>query len=214
MRKPIATVLVLCFFLLLCLSLPAVGQNGGASPKAPTSQDAEGGGAGYLPYSEPQPLGAGGLFGAILRAAFSLAIVIGLMYATLWLIRKFTGGATGAASGGAVRVVGRIYLSPKVVVYFLRLADELLVVGSNAGGVSLLTSIKDEGDIERIENDLRSASAQISGPAFSRFFDRSMTRFQKTLGREDSPFDDQLRTLNEQIGRLKGLARKRHGEEE
>ena len=38
---------------------------------------------------------------------------------------------------------------------------------------------------------------------------------QKTLEKEDSIFDDQLRMLNDQIGRLRGLARKkRRGDEE
>jgi flagellar biogenesis protein FliO len=110
--------------------------------------------------------------------------------------------------------VGRIHLSPKVVVYFLRIVDQLLVVGTNAGDVSLLMTIIDEHEIAQIEDALKGAYKSGSGSTFSRLFDKSMAKFQKTLEREDSIFDDQLRSLNEQIGRLRGLARKKEKHDE
>lgn len=217
MRKAIATALILCLLVVLCPARPATGQDVDRPSQAAAdtaSQNPEDKGAGYLPYAEPEALGSGGLFGAIVRTIFSLALVLALLYATLRVIRRFSGGVAGHSDEGSVRVVGRIYLSPKIVVYFLRLADELLVIGTNAGNISLLTSIKDERAIDLIENDLRSVRAGASGPAFSRFFNRSIAGFQKSLEREDSIFDDQLRTLNDQIGRLKGLARRRKSDEE
>ena len=216
MRKAIAAVAIFCLLALLCAPHPAIAQDGGGKSRAaePASQPSEDLGAGYLPYDDPTPLGTGGFFGAIVRTIFSLAFVLGLLYVTLWAIRRFTGGAAGPSAGGMVRVVGRIYLSPKIVVYFLRLADELLVIGTNAGDISLLTSITDEHTINRIENDLRSAQGGVAKPGFSRLFDRSMSRFQKTPEKDDSIFDDQLSMLNEQIGRLKGLARRKQSDEE
>jgi hypothetical protein len=52
------------------------------------------------------------------------------------------------------------------------------------------------------------------GIGFSRFFDKSLARFQKALEKDSSTFDDQLRVLNDQIGRLRGLTRKRRKDEE
>ncbi len=218
MKKGYAAVVILSLLLLLpspCLvngddPLPASHVTADNAP--PDSLDQ---GAGYLPYSDPVPLGSGGFFGAIIRAIFSLAIVIGLLYAVLWTIRKFTGGSAGPFSEGAVRLVGRVYLSPKVVIYFLRLADELLIIGTNTGNITLLTTIKDENQIVQIENAVKSVYTSGSGRTFSGFFDKSMSKFQKTLEKEDSIFDDQLRMLNDQIGRLRGLARKkRRGDDE
>ncbi len=216
MRKAITAAAIICLLALLCAPHPAIAQDGGGESRAaePASAPSEDLGAGYLPYDEPTALGTGGLPVQIVRMIFSLAFVLGLLYATLWVIRRFTGSVAGPSAGGAVRVVGRIYLSPKIVVYFLRLADELLVIGTNAGDISLLTSITDEDTISRIENDLRSAQGGAARPGFSRLFDRSMSRFQRTLEKEDSIFDDQLGMLNEQIGRLKGLARRKHKDEE
>lgn len=209
MRKPCVTALIFLSLLFLVFSPYSGNCEDGAVPSG-----AEDRGAGYLPYSEPTPLGYGGLFGAVVRTIFSLAIVIGLLYATLWVIKKFTGSAAGPYAPGAVGVVGRIYLSPKVVVYFVRLVDRLLVIGVNAGAISLLTTVEDEGEIAKIEEAIKGGYSYGSGPGFSRFFDKSMARFQKALDKEDSIFDEQLRTLNEQIGRLKGLARKRHRDDE
>ena len=215
MRKPFAAVLIL--ILLFLLYMPClVNAEDGSSNSSAAAQTASSGdeerGAGYLPYSEPTPLGYGGFFGAVVRTIFSLAIVLGLLYATLWFIRKVTGSVAGPSTQGAARVVGRIYLSPKVVVYFLRLLDKLLIIGTSAGSISLLATIEDEHEITQIEDALKGVHG--SGPGFSRFFDKSMAKFQKALDREDSIFDDQLRTLNDQIGRLRGLARKRQKDDE
>jgi len=217
MKKIVALALTFC--LLSLAGVQAVASDGDArhtskNAESSLSAPAEDRGAGYLPYSDPEPLGSGGLFGAILRAIFSLSIVLGLIYATLWVIRRFTGSSMGPSVDGPVRVVGRVYLSPKVVVHFLKLGNEMLVIGASAGSVSLLTTITDERQIAQIENALRSVHTHVSGMTFSRFFDRSLARFQRALEKEDTPFDDQLRMLNEQIGRLRGLARKRHRDED
>ncbi len=217
MRKTLAVALVMALLLLLPTVYRASGEDARpASKNAAASQSPSGEdrGAGYLPYSDPTPLGSGGLFGAIVRTIFSLAIVLGLLYATLWLIKKLTGGSMGPFSEGPMRVVGRIYLSPKAVIYFVRIVDELLVIGTNTGNISLLTTFTDEQQIGQIEKALKSVQAHVPGLGFSRLFDKSLARFQKVLEKEDSAFDDQLRGFNEQIGRLKGLARKRQRDEE
>ena len=217
MKKAIATAAIFCLLMALCLPSPTIGQDNGRAPDDASDsafQSPDDLGAGYLPYSEPAPLGPGGLFGAIVRTIFSLALVLGLLYATLWVIKRFSGGVAGPTAAGSVHVVGRIYLSPKVVVYFLKLSDELLVIGTNAGSISLLTSITDEDAVSRIENDLKSDRAGAGAPGFPRLFDRSLARFQKNMEGEHSMFEDQLRTLNDQIGRLKGLARRKRRDEE
>jgi flagellar biogenesis protein FliO len=209
MKTLLAVVVILSFACLPAMCLAAGPDN--AHPAATESGDR---GAGYLPYSDPAPMGGGGLFGAILRTVFSLAVVLGLLYATLWLIRKVSGGAAGPLAEGAVRVVGRVYLSPKVAIYFIRLAGELLVVGVSSGAISLLTTLKDERQILEVEEALRNVHAYASGLPFSRFFDKSLGMFQKTREGNQSVLDDQLRMLNDHIGRLRGLTRRRREDDE
>jgi len=211
MRKTTA-VLMLCFLILL--PTISLADNNNAPPPsknaATSSQNVQDKGAGYLPYSDPSPFGSGGFFGAMVRAIFSLAIV----YVTLLVIKKMTARSMGTSTEGSLQVVGRMYLNPKVVIHFVKIVDELLVVGVNSGNIALLTTIKDEQRIAQIENALRSTQPHMPGVGFSRFFDKSLARFQKALERDSGTFDDQLRVLNDQIGRLRGLTRKRRKDEE
>jgi flagellar biosynthetic protein FliO len=208
MRKAFV-VLFAAFFLLISLHVFAqqqpVDQTG-----SPQFVDH---GAGYLPYSDPSPFGSGGMLGALARTIFALAIVLGLLYFVLWGLRKVTSNTAVSTSGNSIRVVGRIYLNQKTIIYFLRLVDELLVLGASSGNISLLTTIKDPVLIEKIENSLKGAQPYASGKLFSRFFDRSMHRFQKVLEKEDDNFDDQIQELENQIGRLKGLGRRGNSRE-
>ena len=90
MRRPLTTIFVLSLILLACMSAPAGAEDARHGPNNPGGPSAtlDDKGAGYLPYSEPTPFGSGGFLGSVVKAIFSLAIVIGLLYATLWLIRK------------------------------------------------------------------------------------------------------------------------------
>jgi flagellar biosynthetic protein FliO len=153
------------------------------------------------------------MVGAIARTVFALAVVLGLLYAVLWGLKRFTSNSAVAPSSESVRIIGRLYLNPKTAIYFVRVADELLLLGTSSSNVSLLTSVKDRGQIEQIEVALKSAPLYTSGKFFSRFFDRSLLKFQKELGEEDTAFDDQIRALDGQLDRLKGIVRRRRGHE-
>ncbi|GAB4333693.1 MAG: hypothetical protein Kow0099_05570 [Candidatus Abyssubacteria bacterium] len=208
MKKTLAVTLLICLLPLL-LTRPAISEDARSPATNSPATSSEDRGAGYLPYSEPERMGGGGLFGAIIRTILSLAVAIALLYATLWLIKKFTGATMGPPSQSSLRVVGRIYLGPKAMVYFLRLADELLVIGVNAGAISLLTTIKDENRIAEIEAALRGTHSAGANLPFSKLFDKSLSKFQSVIEKEDHGLDDQLRGIDEQISRLKGMTRKR-----
>lgn len=203
MRKALVVLLAVFF---LALSLHAFAQQQPVDQSgSPQFVDH---GAGYLPYSDPSPFGSGGMLGALARTIFALAVVLGLLYVVLWGLRKITANTAVSATGDSIRVVGRMYLNQKNIIYFLRLLDELLVLGASSGNITLLTTIKDPILIERIENSLKGVRPYASGKLFSRFFDKSMHRFQKVLEKEDDTFDDQIQELETQIGRLKGLGRR------
>jgi len=184
-----------------------------ADESSPVSTNNEDRGAGYLPYSEPSAFRSGGMAGAVARTIFSLAVVIGLLYVFLWGLKKISAGAAVTEQSESIRVVGRIYLNPKTVIHFVRLIDELIVVGTSSGNIALLTTIQDERRIEQLEAALKSGRSHASGVLFSKFFDKSLLRFQKHSQKDDLAFDDQLKAVDDQIGRLKGLARKRHRDE-
>ena len=87
------------------------------------------------PTSSPLPeLGA-----SLLQMAFGLAIVIALLLASLWLIRRL-----GAPRGGgaAIKVLGAAAVGPRERVVLVELGDEVLVLGVAPGSVSKLHDMK------------------------------------------------------------------------
>ncbi|RJP14983.1 MAG: hypothetical protein C4520_20645 [Candidatus Abyssobacteria bacterium SURF_5] len=210
-----------CLVLLavLMILIPAVSTRAGAEEASPANvsppaSEPEDNGAGYLPYSEPSPFGTGGMLGSITRTIFSLVIVLGLLYVALWGLKKISANSPVTASGGSIRIVGRVYLNPKSVIHFVRLVDELLVIGTSSGNIALLSTVKDAAQIEQIESALKGSHPMASGKLFSRFFQKSLLGFQQQTQKDDPAFDDRLRALDDQIGRLKGLSRKRRSSEE
>jgi flagellar biogenesis protein FliO len=207
-----ALIIFIAVLFLLFLAFSTIARAEGEFPTAGSPAPAPGfedRGAGYLPYSEPSAFGAVGFLGAVLQMVFCLAVVLGLVYAFLWIMRRMMSRSATVTANESIRVMGSIRLNPKSIIYFVRLVDELLVIGTNSGTISLITEIKDERRIAEVENALKGAQSPASGLFFSRFFDRSLLRFQKELERDDLRLDDQIRALDDQIGRLKNLSRKR-----
>lgn len=215
MRKPFIVLLAALLLLgpIMSRSAPAEGESAQSGSSAPTA-GFEDRGAGYLPYSDPSPFGSSGFLGAVARTAFSLVVVLGLLYAILWFLKKVTSRSGTSGANESIRVMGRLYLNPKTVIYFVKLGDELLVVGTNAGNIALLAEIREERRIVQIENALKGSQSPVSGMPFSRFFDKSLLRFQKTLEKDDLTFDEQIHSLDDRISRLKGLSRKRRSSED
>lgn len=75
---------------------------------------------------------------SLLQMALGLAVVIGLLLACLWLIRRL-----GAPRGGAaVKVVGAAAVGPRERVVLVELGERVLVLGVAPGSVTRLDEMK------------------------------------------------------------------------
>ena len=85
-----------------------------------------------------------------LKMGASLAVVIVLIVAVIFLIKKFYPESIGMKEAHLklVRVIEKTVISPRQAVYLIWAVDRLLVVGMNAGQMSLLSEIKDQGTLE------------------------------------------------------------------
>lgn len=85
-----------------------------------------------------------------LKMGASLAIVILLIVAVIFLIKKFYPESVGMKEAHLklVKVIEKTVISPRQVVYLIWAVDRLLVVGMNAGQMTLLSEIKDQGTLE------------------------------------------------------------------
>ena len=90
---------------------------------------------------------------SLLKMFSALAVVLGVMLAGLWAIRKFmkkTG--TGVDDGQKIRVLSTRYLGPKSSSMLLDVLGSVIVVGVTGSQISMLTTITDEESLERLRS--------------------------------------------------------------
>lgn len=93
------------------------------------AQQAVSQGAAVVPVS---PISLGGM----LQVLFGLLVVLAVVAATAWLLRRFSLGQH--AMGGAVRVVGGVALGPRERMVLVEIGETWLVLGVAPGQVSAL----------------------------------------------------------------------------
>lgn len=115
----------------------------------------------------PNPGGLGGLW-----PLFAVTALIGVLYI---VVRHYRGGALVNASG-AMRVLGRLSLSPKHQLALVQVGQRVLVVGVSAGDMRTLHVVEDVDEAAMLA--ARSGSGRGDGA------------FAEWLGREGQRFDE------------------------
>ena len=82
----------------------------------------------------------------------ALAVVLGVMLAGLWAVRKLMKkSGTGVDDGQKIRVLSTRYLGPKSSIMLVDVLGSVIVVGVTASQISMLTTITDEESIESLK---------------------------------------------------------------
>jgi flagellar biogenesis protein FliO len=117
---------------------------GGASAEG-SSQETD-----YLAYEEagvPESAGAATLIGRVVGA---LVVVVGLIFLTGVLVRRFArGGRVATTRRKLSELVEVTPLGGKRYLYLIRVADRLLVVGAGGDRLSLLSEVRDPAVLEQ-----------------------------------------------------------------
>ena len=112
---------------------------------------------------------------SLLKMISALAVVLGVMLAGLWAVRKFMNKTgKGVDDGQAIRVLSTRYLGPKSSILILDVLGTVIVVGVSGGQMSMLTTITDEDALERLR-------APHTGEASSRAFLDPITLYKRKL---------------------------------
>ena len=74
--------------------------------------------------------------GAFVQAMLALCLVVGLLVATAWLARKFSGGK-GFGQGG-MKIIGGVALGPRERIVLVEAGDTWLVIGIVPGQIRTL----------------------------------------------------------------------------
>lgn len=92
------------------------------------------------------------LLPTLLNVAFSLALVVGLVYLAYWLLlrwRDSQGLGAGAERAGLIKVLERQWLDAKHGLAVVEVGDKVLTLGLGEQ-VTLLDSVDDPGQVERL----------------------------------------------------------------
>lgn len=195
-----------CGLVLLCALVlaPAAGWAQEPGPAAPVEQASSE--TGYLPYNDPQPMEGVNVWGALARSVIALGFVLGLMGGTVVLLRRVLPGVVGGPGAGPVRLLGRVPLSPKQVVYFLEMPGRILVVGSGGGQLSALAEITNPDEIAellRAAPGLTAVSTPFGGLLQRRLQQAGAGVRAAAAGPEDAGLDG----IRRHIAHLRTLAR-------
>ncbi len=150
---------------LLLLPLFAIGRTFAQAPvPTPTPAPAAGG----------EGLAAPDFAGSLVQMLFGLALVIALLFACLWIIRRLSARRGGAA---AIQVLGAAAVGPRERVVLVQLGEQVLVLGVAPGNVTKLHELKcEELPLATVGTSSASATGKPLPPNFSSWLKHALER--------------------------------------
>jgi flagellar biogenesis protein FliO len=104
--------------------------------------------------------------GPLVTTMASLAVVVGLFFLVMWLVRRHLPRGMGPLPSDVLEVLGRAAVGQKQSVTLLRLGDRLLLVAISAAGIETLSEITDPDEVTRLLGLCRQAQPQSATTAF------------------------------------------------
>jgi flagellar biogenesis protein FliO len=136
----------------LSLEKPVAGRNArsetrsAADGRSPLPLSPRSGAGGGQP-AKPAPHSTANAVGSVVG---SLAVVLGLFLAVVWLSRRFSPKGAAPLPKEAVELLGRMTVTPQHTLQLVRVGGRLLLVALSPHGAATLTQISDPAEVERL----------------------------------------------------------------
>jgi flagellar biosynthetic protein FliO len=91
---------------------------------------------------KPAPGLSGDIGPTLLQLAGALLLIIVIIYLSVWLMKKYSGGKIAGGSG-LISIVERRHLAPKQVLYLIKVGEKHLLIGASDSGLQKLSDIED-----------------------------------------------------------------------
>lgn len=102
--------------------------------------------------------GASPAFGSIVRMLGALLVVVVLLYASVYLLKRFMAGRLKTGRVGMLSIVETVHLGPKLSLSLVKVGSRGVLVGVTEHGMSALTEIS-ESELATVEKE-KAAGAQ------------------------------------------------------
>jgi flagellar protein FliO/FliZ len=112
------------------------------------------------------PTAAPSSAGSLLQVVFGLLVVLGLLAAALWFLKRMGGGRF--APGSVVKIIGGVSVGNRERVMVVEVADQWIVIGVAPGRVSTLASMP--------RQDTPAAQAAAGAPNFSAWLKQTIEK--------------------------------------
>jgi flagellar protein FliO/FliZ len=100
----------------------------------------------------------------------SLAVVLGIFFCAVWVLRRASPGALATLPVEAFEVLGRAALANRHQVHLLRCGNKLLLVSVTVTGAATLSEITDPAEVERLSELCRQTRANVAATTLRRVF--------------------------------------------
>lgn len=170
--------------------------------------------------SEPQPSGSspettgqlvarqrnasGGSWFSI-RDFLPLAIVLALIFALAWIIRRFKPAQAMLGGGGVLEVVARLPVSGKQTLLLVRMGRQLVLLGQSQDSLTMLSEVNDPEEVAAIIGEAVSRTNQSLSHEFADTFESEATLYEHDL----DPAERARGHVSSLINRVRQLTRTR-----
>ena len=114
-----------------------------------------------------QPDFSPSITGIIFKLIISMIFIVGLIYFSMYLIKKVNSRATGGGiSGETIKVMGRTFISPKQSLYLVKIAQRYAILGATESNINLITELSDD-EAKDFDNRERKSATISPGARFS-----------------------------------------------
>ncbi len=108
--------------------------------------------------------------GAMTAAGSGLAIVVGLMFVSAWVVKKSLPRSARTLPTEVAEVLGRVQLAGKQTAQLLRIGPKLVLVAVTPDGAKAITEITDEAEVQRLLAACEQQGGHGSTAAFEQIF--------------------------------------------
>ena len=169
-------------------------------------------GSGGTPGSQPASTGTAerSTGAALLQALLATCVVIALILGLYYLLSRYGKKTPLLAGAGLGRILGRVHLSPKAELYFVRVKDRVLVVGVTANEVSRVAEF-DAALFETAQSAANAASVETAPAAQTSAFAQEL-RALAMPEPSASAVSDELAALKAELEKARQFFRETTGE--
>lgn len=108
-------------------------------------------------------MGSIDFFSSLVKMISALAVVVGIMIAAMYCIKKYMKGAgTGIDDGRFIKVLSTRYIGPKCSIMLVDVLDSVIAIGLANNQITMLTTISDPKSLERLSDLEREKKNPIS----------------------------------------------------